>query len=581
MRRDHLPGRGGPLTIGPRWRLAEPADADTARSLADALGLPLPLAALLVQRGHVDPDAVKAFLRPRIEAVADPFTLAGMTDAVEQIVTAVGRGDRILVHGDYDVDGQCATAVMTRSLRMAGADVVPFLPNRLSDGYDFGAAGLAAAHDIGARLVITCDCGITALDAVAAARAAGLAVVITDHHLPGPALPAASAVVDPQRPDDQSGLGMLCGTGLVFKLVQALVAPLGLPQALPHHLLDYVALATVADVVPLIGENRVLVKYGLRVLGESRWAGLRALVARAGIENRPLRASQVGFVLAPRLNAVGRIADANDGLRLLLSDDEAEAAALADRLDRLNRERQAIDQRVLDAAIELVEREYHDPVAHRALVLADDGWHPGVVGIVASRLVERYGRPTFLIGLDGDSGRGSGRSVDGFDLHAALVACAELLDRYGGHRMAGGVTIRRDRIDGFRDRFNAVARERIPADEVGPTQRVDLEVTLDQITDELERWGRHLEPCGMGNPAAVFGVRNVRLENPRVVGSNHLKGVLAADGCRLDAIAFGWADRFAEHQALLVDAAFRLERNEWQGRSTLQARTLALAPAEA
>jgi len=547
--------------------------------LAQALGLPLPLAALLVQRGYHTPEAVRTFLRPPLESLADPMRLAGMSAAVGVIVDVVRRGQRILVHGDYDVDGQCAAAVLTRALRMAGADVHAFLPHRITDGYDFGMAGLAEAHRVGASLIVTCDCGITAVDAVARARADGFRVVVTDHHLPGPKLPAADAVIDPQRADDESGLGSLCGTGIAFKLVQALVGPLSLPRALPHHLLDYVALATVADVVPLVGENRTLVKHGLKLLARSRWPGLRALVERAQLTGTELRAAQVGYVLAPRLNAIGRIADANDGLRLLLTDDDAEAAALADRFEEVNRERQSLDQRILDTALTTVERDFPDASRHAGIVLAAEDWHPGVIGIVASRVVERFGRPTFLIGLDGDAGRGSGRSIDGFDLHAALTSCADLLERFGGHRMAAGLTIRRDRVAEFRARFNAMALDALAPSDLGPTQRVDLEVTLDLVTDELERWSRQLEPCGMGNPGAVFGIRGVHLERSRVVGKNHLKGVLSHRGRDVDTIAFGWADRVADYGTGPLDVAFRLERNDWNGRTSLQARAVSLAPA--
>ncbi len=579
MRGDHLSGGGRRLIGNPRWRLSTPPDPAAAGALARELNLPLPLASLLLQRGFHDPASIRAFLRPQLDALSDPFSLAGMADAVAVIVAAVRAGDVILVHGDYDVDGQCAAAVLTRALRMAGASVHPFLPHRMTDGYDFGAAGLAEAKRLGARLIVTCDCGITAVDAVRDAVHAGIRVVVTDHHLPGATLPVADAVVDPQRADDTSGLGYLCGTGLVFKLVQALVEPLALPRALPHHLLDYVALATVADVVPLVGENRILVKHGLKLLAQSRWPGLRALVDQARLDGRELRAGQVGFTIAPRLNAVGRIADANDGLRLLLTDSAAEAADIAARLEVLNRERQDLDQAILAQALETVERQYSDPGAHAAIVLAGDEWHPGVVGIVASRVVERFGRPAFLIGLDGESGRGSGRSIDAFDLHRALSSCGDLLERFGGHRMAAGLTIRRDRVDAFRERFNACALAALRPEDLGPSQRVDLELGLSEVTDELEQWSRRLEPCGMGNPGAVFGVRNVRLDAARVVGNNHLKGMLAAGTHRVDTIAFGWADRFAEYGECAIDAAFRLERNEWQGRSILQARAVALAPA--
>jgi single-stranded-DNA-specific exonuclease len=500
-----------------------------------------------------------------------------MAEAVEAIAATVRAGGTILVHGDYDVDGQCATALLTRALRAAGADAVGFVPHRLRDGYDFGPAGLAAAQRAGASLVVTCDCGITAVDTVRAARAAGIGVVVTDHHLPGAELPPALAVVDPQRGDDTSGARSLCGTGIAFKLVQALVPALGLPPNLPYHLLDLVALATVADVVPLVGENRILVRHGLRLMSDSRWPGLRSLIAASGLEGRELRAGHMGYILGPRLNAAGRVGDAADGLRLLLTDDPAEAAELARRLEGLNVERQSLDQRILEEALAQVE-EAGDPERDAGFVLTGEGWHPGVVGIVASRVVERYGRPAFLIAFDGEIGKGSGRSISRFDLHSALLACGDLLERYGGHQMAAGLTIRRDRLEEFRERFAAIAREALGPEDLGPEQRVDLELDLGHATSELERLSRYLEPCGAGNASPVFGVRGVRFTGRARVGSGHLKGTLDDGAARLPAIGFQWADRVPWLTDGLVDAAFRLEANEWNGHTTLQARLCALSP---
>jgi single-stranded-DNA-specific exonuclease len=547
-------------------------------ALAQGLGVSPALAALLLRRGLETADQARHFLRPGLDDLADPASLAGMGEAVDAVARAVQRRTGILVHGDYDVDGQCASALLTRALRAAGARVTPFLPHRLRDGYDLGPAGIAAAKAAGAGLIITCDCGITATAAVDAARAEGLDVVITDHHLPGARLPNAVAIVDPQREDDQSGLRQLCGTGIAFKLVQALVPALGLPGNLPYHFLDLVALATVADIVPLTGENRVLVRYGLRLLSESRWPGVRALIRASGLEGKDIRASQVGFILAPRLNAAGRVGDANDGLRLLLTDDPDEAARLALMLERMNVERQGLDQRILEEAIEQVERE-RDPGRDTALVLASESWHPGVVGIVASRVVERYGRPAFLIALDGDVGKGSGRSISRFDLHAALTRCGDLLERFGGHHMAAGLTLRREQLEAFRERFAAVARESLTELDLGPEQRVDLVLELGACDPDLERLCRYLEPCGMGNPSPVFGARGIRLEGARRVGSGHLKGILSGPGGRLAAIGFNWADRAPT--AEMLDVAFRLEQNEWQGETTLQARIVALTPAPA
>ena len=564
----------------PRLVVAPRPPEDAVDRLSHALGIDRVVAALLVQRGLGDPDSARRFLRPDLKDLSDPFGLAGMQRAVETIVATVRAGRPILVHGDYDVDGQCATALLTRTLQYAGARVEPFVPHRMRDGYDFRDAGLRKAREIDAGLILTCDCGITAVETVRQAEAAGFRVVVTDHHLPGPELPPATAVVDPQQPGDVSGADVLCGTGVAFKLVQALVPALDLPANLPLHLLDYVALATVADVVPLTGENRILVRHGLKLLGDSRWAGLRALVSVAGLHAKEIRAGHCGFVLGPRLNAAGRVGDAGDGLRLLLTDVDAEAQRLAEHLERLNAQRQDLDQRMLEEAIAQVESQ-GDFGERSALVLAGDRWHAGVVGIVASRIVERYGRPTFLIAFDEDDpelGKGSGRSISRFHLRDALAACGDLLERYGGHRMAAGLTIRRPQLEAFRERFHAVAARDLRPDDLGPEQRVDLEIDLADASDRLEELCRHLEPCGTENPGPVFAARGVRLTDVRVVGKGHLKATLTHGRHRLDGIGFGLAERMPVGEGP-VDVAFRLERNEYLGRSSLQARIVTVLPA--
>lgn len=571
MSTEQVPGHLRLVTVP-----APPEAAVTA--LAADLQVPRALAALLVQRGFATPAEARQFLKPALEQLTPAEALADLARAADLVAETVRTGGRILVHGDYDVDGQCAAALLTRALRVAGADVTAMVPHRMRDGYDFGPAGLAAAEALDAALVLTCDCGILAHASIAAATAAGRRVVVTDHHLPGATLPPADAVVDPQRPDDTSGLGHLCGTGIAFKLVQALVPRLGLPAHLPLHLLDFVALATVADVVPLRDENRILVRHGLKVLQQSRWPGLRALVAVAGLEGQALKAGQLGFILGPRLNAVGRVADANDGLRLLLTDDPDEARRLAEHCEACNAERQALDRRTLEEALEQVAALATLPPA---LVLAGEGWHPGVVGIVASRVVERTGRPAFLIALDGEQGRGSGRSIHAFDLHGALAECDDLLLRWGGHHMAAGLTIARPRLEDFRERFTAAAAARLAPEDLGPEQRVDLDVQLDELTPALEQLCRHLEPCGMGNAGPVFAVRGARLARRSVVGSGHLKGLLTDGRSSLGAIGFGMADRYPWLDDGPLDAAVRLELNTFRGVASLQARLLGLRPAGA
>jgi single-stranded-DNA-specific exonuclease len=313
------------------------------------------------------------------------------------------------------------------------------------------------------------------------------------------------------------------------------------------------------------------------VLHESRWPGLRALLDATGLSGKEVKAHHLGFILGPRLNAAGRVGDATDGLKLLLSDDPGEAAALAQKLEALNTERQALDQRILDEALEQVERTAH-PERDAGFVLSAEGWHPGVVGIVASRVVERYGRPTFLIAFDGDIGKGSGRSTSRFNLHSALLSCGDLLERYGGHHMAAGLTIRRGQLDAFRERFGDVARQSLGPDDLGPEQRVDLEISLREVTHDLERLCRYLEPCGQGNPGPVFGIRGVRFTSRSVVGNGHLKGALDDGTTRLWTIGFQWADRVPWLGDEPVDVAFRIECDDWNGMSGLQARLCALTP---
>ncbi len=560
------------------WHVANPPDQGRARVLAGALNIPDTLAELLLLRGFDNAETAKEFLRPSVGGLSDPLNIADLPKATKLLADAVRGGETILVHGDYDVDGQCAVALLTRVLCIAGGKAVPFVPHRTRDGYDLGPAGIAAAEEHGASLIVTCDCGTTALDAVAEAKRRGLGVIVTDHHLPGGELPAADAIVNPRRSDCPSDASELCGAGVAFKLVQALVVELGLPENLPLHFLDLVALATVADLVPLVGENRILVRYGLKKLAASRWPGIRALVEVAGLAGKPVRAGHVGFILAPRLNAVGRIADAMDGVRLLLNDDERTARDQARELEGLNARRRALDQEILDEAVMQIE-ESTDLENTIGLVLASDEWHAGVIGIVASRVVERYARPTFLVALDGEEGKGSGRSVPGFDLHAALAECAAHLVKYGGHKMAAGLTVRRDRLEAFKSAFNQAARSRLSKEDLVGTRRIDALVSVQQLDRRLERMLRHLEPCGLGNPAPVFAVTGARVRTPREVGNNHLKFMLEDKTGRLSAIGFDLADRIKpDWLGGQVDVAFRFEENEWSGGSTLQARVVDLRP---
>jgi len=549
------------------------------RALASGLSLPEPVCSVLAVRGVTDVEEAKRFLRPRLEHLYDPASLADAPRAAERIVRAIRAGETILVHGDYDVDGICATALLTRWLRSLGAQVVPFVPHRLRDGYDFSAAGLTAAREAGATLIVTADCGTVAHETVRSARASGIDVVVTDHHTVGAELPGAYAVVNPRRPDCAYPEKELCGTGLAFKLCALVGSLMGAaPDDLAAYL-DLVALATVADLVPLTGENRVLVAYGLRRFARSNVAGVRALMAVAAVGPDEVTAGKIGFVIAPRINAAGRIGDSMDALRLLLTDDEREAARLAEQLDRTNRERQQEDARTLEEALALLEERY-DPERDYGVVLWAEGWHPGVIGIVASRVVERIHRPVVLVALDGDRGRGSARSVPGFHLYDALHACAHHLGRFGGHRQAAGMDIDAEALPAFRDDFNASARARLGPDELRPSLRPDIELALSSADLDLAHWLSYLGPHGVGNPGPLFLARGVRLDRAKVVGERHIKARLASEGGGLDAIAFGLAER-VQPEALgrgPHDVLFRLEKNEWQGTTRAQARLVDVRP---
>jgi single-stranded-DNA-specific exonuclease len=540
--------------------------------LQDDLRLPLALCRLLAVRGFGASDEAKTYLRPRLDQLHAPRTLMDLDRAVARLVTALREQETILVHGDYDVDGICSTTLMVRTIRTLGGKVVPFIPNRMTDGYDLTAAGVRAAREHGATLVLTCDCGTSALAPIAELQASGIDVIVSDHHLPGGPLPAAFAVLNPKRPGCPSPDKDLAAVGVAFKLALALTRAVGGNENAVYKLLDLVALATIADVAPLRGENRIFVRYGLRLLNDPERPGIRAMVRAAGLEGKALTSGRVGFVLAPRLNAAGRLGSALRGVELLMATTEAEANPIARELEELNARRQEIDRATLARAREMVLAM--DLPSTFGIVVAEQGWHPGVIGIVASRLVEEFGRPTVLVALEGEEGKGSGRSISAFDLHGGLSECRDLLIRFGGHYSAAGVTIAADRVAEFAARFNQIAASRLTPDDLVPEMRVDLEVPFDQANGELETLMRHLEPCGMGNPSPLLVSRGVVVAAPpRTIGKDGLKLLLQGDERELTAIGWGMAPRAKELDVgMRIDIAYRLERDEFRGESRLQAR---------
>ena len=565
------------ITLAPRIRpptrwLAPPAtDAAEVARLATVLSLPAVLCQLLVQRGYSDVEAAKRFLRPRLDQLGDPYQLLGMTAAVDRLVRAIRGGEIILVHGDYDVDGMCSAALLTRALRQLGGRVVPFIPHRLTDGYDLTDAGVQAAVAAKARVVLTADCGTSALPAIASLNAVGIDVIVSDHHLPGGPLPVCEAILNPKQPGCTSPDKDFAAVGIAFKLALAVTRAMGASENFVFTLLDLVALATVADLAPLRGENRVFVKYGLKLMSETTNPGLRALIRASGLDGKPLTAGRIGFILAPRLNAVGRLGNAMRGVELLLTDDAGEANEIARELEELNQRRQSLDRSTLDEAMRIVDTVDLDETY--GLVIAKQGWHAGVIGIVASRVVEQLSRPVVMVALEGDTGKGSGRSISAFDLHAGLSECREHLVRFGGHRAAAGITVQTELVPLLQTRFNAVARERLTADDLVPEQRIDLEVSVDDLTDDLEKLLQYFEPHGLGNPTPTLALRGARIDSaPKRIGQTD--GVRTAVSSDRGAIAaIGW--RLGERAKLLdptqpVDLAFRLDRDDYRGADRLQ-----------
>jgi single-stranded-DNA-specific exonuclease len=540
------------------WTL-RPCPRREVRELAQALGVGDATAAVLVRRGYGDPETARAFLAAEPPG-HDPFRLGDVAAARDLIRATIEAGGRICIHGDYDVDGICATALALTALRGLGADVGWHLPSRFEEGYGVSRETLSRLAEEGCTLVLTVDCGITAVDEVAEARSAGLGVIVTDHHRPGEVLPDCPVVAT--RPSDYP-FPELCGTGVVFKLLEALGV-----EGLDRHL-DLVALATVADVVPLVDENRALVAAGMRRLARTDKPGLQALMRVSGVDPAAVDTGSVAFRLAPRINAAGRLGHPSSALELLLTTEEPEAKRLAGELETLNRDRQAVEDRILRDAVRQVE-EWPEPKQRRlGYVIAGEDWHRGVIGIVASQLVERFHRPVVLIagGDPGEDWVGSGRSIPAFDLHGALGACSHLLGRWGGHRAAAGLSIAAEDVDAFGEAFAQHAAGVLAPEDLRRVTQADAVVRGSELTlglcEELER----LAPFGLGNPNVTLLAVGAELSDLAAVGEGkHLRLAVTAAGVRSGAIAFGrGAALDLYRRAGRYDVAFRLTANRWNG----------------
>jgi single-stranded-DNA-specific exonuclease len=570
--------------IPPRWDLTACDDAASAR-LADAIGVSPIVARLLCQRGLDDPELASRFLNPALAHLHDPMRLADMRVAVDRILGAIARKERVAIHGDYDVDGITSTVILRRALEMLGADVIHFIPERLKDGYGLQPAAVERLHADGVALIVSVDCGIRGDDAARRARALGVDLIITDHHEPDAELPPAFAVINPKRRDCPYPDKYLAGVGVALKLVQALLEKAGRESWLPGFI-KVAAIGTLADVVPLVGENRVIAKLGLDLLTKGpHKVGLRALLEVCGLTGKTIDSFHIAFMLAPRVNAAGRMSTPDIATRLLLASDEAlgeDVRALALQLDGENVRRQEEEAEIVAAAKKIVTTD-PDVGARTVLVVAGDGWHRGVIGIVASKLVEAFHRPAIVLSIEDGVAQGSCRSISRFDMLGALERCAPLLQRFGGHKQAAGLTLDASRIRELRAAVNTVADETLGPDDLVPRLRVDADLTFRSITGGVAAGVAALAPFGAGNPRPVFAARGVAIiDGPRKLKERHLKMSLKQEGRIFRAVAWRAAEKheyLTEHKAAL-DVAFSLEQNQYNGETYVELMLADLRKAE-
>lgn len=545
-----------------RWKVAEPRRRE-AEQLAEDIGISPLIAQLLLNRNIDTAEKARRFLNINETSFYDPYLMLGMKETVERIRTAIQYGERILVFGDYDADGVSSTAVMMTALEEIGAQADYYIPNRFTEGYGPNEGVLRQAKDEGVSLVITVDTGISAVNEAKAAKEIGLDFIITDHHQPPPVLPDAYSIINPHQKRCLYPFKGLSGAGVALKVAHALL------DKVPEHLLDLAVLGTVADLVPLVEENRLLTVRGLCALRKSDKPGIRALLEIAGVQGRTLSAEDVGFALGPRLNAVGRLGSAEPAVRLLLAKNVDEAEALAQEIDQTNRDRKRLVDVITKEAIAEIEKHFPNEDNH-VFVIAKEGWNPGVIGIVASRLVERYHRPTIMLGIDPETGlaKGSARSIDGFDIFRNLSLCRDLLSAFGGHPMAAGMTVHTENIDELRTRLNEQAAETLTADDFIPVNRIDLSCKISDISvDVIEDIGK-LAPFGTANPTPKVVIEDAPLASVKQIGSerNHLKTVFIDDHAQLEAVGFRLGHLFHEITvSAKVSAVGELSINEWNG----------------
>ncbi len=559
-------------TKNPIWDMVPVPDSSSVRNLSEALELPPAIVKILLNRGFDSPEAVEKFLNPRLSDLHDPFLLHGMDKAMERVTKALLANERIVIYGDYDVDGITATSLLYIIFNKLGAQVSYFLPNRLVEGYGLSVDGINEAKKQGVDLIITVDTGINAIDEVAYANSHGIDVIITDHHEPREILPEAVAIINPKQEQCQFN-EELSGVGVAFKFAQAVHKALGQSETELYEHLDLVALGTAADIVPLVGENRVLTRFGIPQISRTTKPGLKSLTFVSGLMGKEISTGQVVFVLAPRINAIGRLGDAKEAIRLLSTRDEKVAQEVARKLDDDNRKRKRIDEDTLNEALAQLE-EISDLENDKAIVLAGEGWHLGVIGIVASRIVERYYLPTVMISLKDGLGKGSARSIPGFHLCDALNKCEDFLIQYGGHKYAAGLSIEAKNVEEFRKKFIEVSNSELSDDDIQPKLKIDMEIELSEVTDNFMELLEKFAPFGPQNMRPVFLTRNCEIVGrPSVVGNNHLRLRVRKGTTVIDVIGFGFGDMLSQiSTGSLVDAVYTLEYNTYNNITRVQMR---------
>ncbi|MCB0832810.1 MAG: single-stranded-DNA-specific exonuclease RecJ [Bacteroidetes bacterium] len=556
-----------------QWVLNNHHDKERVQKLAQEINVPLLIASILFNRGITTFEDAKNFFRAENAPLNDPFLMRNMDIAVKRVVEAINNREGIMIYGDYDVDGTTSTSMLYLFFREIHRGFLAYyIPDRVKEGYGLSKPGIAAAHEQGVKLLVAVDCGITAIDQIQLANEFGMDVIICDHHHPGDTLPAALAILNPKQENCPYPFKELCGVGVAFKLAQAITEGMGLDKDLIMRHLDLVAIGSAADIVPLIGENRTLVKNGLKLVSEANKVGIRQLVKNANVQGKPISTAQIVFSLAPRINAVGRLGDANRAVKLLITNNETEAVEYASVLESENRNRRDLNEVMFLEAAEVVESEF-DFEKDKVIVVYKEGWHQGVIGIVASKLVERYYRPAIVIAEADDKGKGSARSVENFDVFHALKSCEDLLVGYGGHKYAAGLTIELSKIDEFRRRVNEYAEIHLPPNDLIPKIQIDAQITLDQINDRLITLLNLFKPHGPSNLRPMFLSSQLQIVGyPQLMNERHLRFKVRQNGAVLDAVGFNLAHHYNTIGVgdAPIDMVYQIDENTWQGRTTVQ-----------